>query len=150
MAATFILLHLKCNFSTTMRQRILTKFCLDQRHLPKSSITTQNQSTKQNPQYFNLFLSASCDSKPSHQFQDQKNIVEESKASWKTHNLIKHMIFTTLSFLSKPYLSGYECDRNINFFPTLSVIINYPKKGGGQQMCNHSESLHKQHWGWKA
>ena len=60
------------------------------------------------------------------------------------------MIFTTLSFLRKPYLSGYECDRNINFFPTLSVIINYPKNGGGQQMCNHSESLHKQHWGWKA
>ena len=26
------------------------------------------------------------------------------------------MIFTTLSFLSKPYLSGYKCDRNIHFF----------------------------------
>lgn len=58
------------------------------------------------------------------------------------------MISTAPGFLGKPYLPGYIFN-NIPF-PTFSVIINYSKRGDGQQPCNHSGNFYEQHGGWEA
>lgn len=146
-AATFILLYLKCIFSTRARQTFLTKIHSVWPRLPELS----HDITINQIRYSVFLLIPLCcpDSKASHQLQDQKTTAEGLKAFWQIYNVIKHVISTAPSFLGKPYLPGYVFDHNTHF-PTFPMTINYSKSGGGQQIRNPSESLYEQPWGWEA
>lgn len=103
-------MHLSCHQKT-----FLTKFCFNVASFTKE--LSHNTSEPKNQIECSVFLLIPLCLQRLHSYQlYQENIVEESKAFWQIHNLIKHMVSTALSFLGKPYLSVYISHRNVLFF----------------------------------